>query len=246
MAGFGDYKVAAATRDVIERIAEGVVNRLRPDLKIGSVYSATPDGTAEIQFPGHSAEELMQVRFSPDKMPWSTTMVPGMTGVPDIVRVAGKPGAYFIDSFVAGYPKPRLGTRIRVGYSSSASSLAFPQNVETLRRVVTFPYLKGATYHAYAMAHPRVDIAGGFSGAHLKWATTDTGITGTAIADDIVDHRAANRTATLPCAGDFTPTGLNTNDLLSVKLTLLTSSGAGTDEAVSWGPMWLACDLIVP
>lgn len=105
MGGFGDYSVAAGMRDVMVRIAEEVVNRLRPEMMIGEVYEFNYGSrTARIRLPGHTVDELLQVRFAEDKVP-RTSVADNPDDNPDVVRIAGKPGSYWISDYVRGAPR---------------------------------------------------------------------------------------------------------------------------------------------
>lgn len=99
MGGLGDYHVAAAMRDVITKIAADTVRRMRPDIVVGTVETVDLAArTAIVTLPGHTEDvpNRLQAKFSPHRAPTA----PGT----DIVRVAGKPGAYWIIDFVRGAP----------------------------------------------------------------------------------------------------------------------------------------------
>ena len=103
MGKFADYQAAAAMRDVIVKIAEETVNRLRPEPMVGTVYSFEKDGHfAYIQLPGHDEDELLKVRYGANMMPTSSVELGGTD--PDVVRIGGKPGSYYILQFVRGIP----------------------------------------------------------------------------------------------------------------------------------------------
>jgi len=102
--GWGDYAAAARMRDTITGIAEDVVRRMRPDHIVAQVYDYNFDSlTADVMPPGHDETQLIRTRFSPDKVPSSSIVSP--FGPPDVVRVAGKPGNYFILDYVRGDPR---------------------------------------------------------------------------------------------------------------------------------------------
>ena len=104
MTGFEDLAIAAKVRDLMNQIAEQAINRLRPDIMIGQVYRFNPNGNiAFIQLPGHDEEHLLQVQFGNDKVPHSSVEDP-VDGVPDVVRIFGRPGSYFILDFIRGTP----------------------------------------------------------------------------------------------------------------------------------------------
>lgn len=99
---FSDVATAGKMRDLITSIAEGVVERKRPDARIGRVYSYNYDTlTAEIEFVGET--QTIRAKFSPDQVPSSSVLDPW--GDPNLVRVAGRPGSYYILNFVSGTPR---------------------------------------------------------------------------------------------------------------------------------------------
>ncbi|QEM40898.1 MAG: hypothetical protein [Phage AS32] len=107
---FADVKSAVRMRELITNIAEGVVNRLRPEDRIGKVFSYNKTTqTARIWFPGETTSSLVSVHFALDKIPSksmdSSFDSAGYDAPGDIVRVAGKPGAYFILDYVSGLPQ---------------------------------------------------------------------------------------------------------------------------------------------
>lgn len=108
---FGDITAAIRMREVFTQIAESVVERMRPNERIGKVYSYNVQSqTAKIYFPGESTSSLATVRFALDKIP-SKAMAEsfaeqGYDAPADIVRIAGSPGAYYILDYVAGIPQP--------------------------------------------------------------------------------------------------------------------------------------------
>lgn len=110
MGGFTDVSYAGAFRDTVERIVEGVLNKLRPQPFLARVYSRDlSTQMAQVIRSGETAENLMTVRFGIDKIP-STVMATtyetdGENADCDIVRVAGEPGAYYILDFFKGTPQ---------------------------------------------------------------------------------------------------------------------------------------------
>jgi hypothetical protein len=108
MSGLGEVPSAARARDIFERIAESVVNKLRPEPFLAKVYDVDmTTQTARVVLAGETLNELMPVRFALDKIP-RVTMASnpslGLAAAGDIVRVAGKPGQYFILDFFSGNP----------------------------------------------------------------------------------------------------------------------------------------------
>lgn len=129
MAKFADYDVAIAMRDVIVKFAEQTVNRMRPDTLVGEVYDFNYGRrTADIRLRGHEDTELLQVVFSEGMVPLSSVLNPAESLLPDIVRVAGRPGSYYICDFIRGYPRNmryELGIcppGTIIGYAGSMSS----------------------------------------------------------------------------------------------------------------------------
>jgi hypothetical protein len=114
---FGSQKAAANMRDVIERITTGVVNRIRPDVRTGYVHHYnTGSKIAWIMFRGESASNLVRARCGEDRIPTKGYDLYGTDC--DIVRVAGKPGDYWIADFVRGIPRvPGIVAGMRMRYA---------------------------------------------------------------------------------------------------------------------------------
>lgn len=114
---FSDVKAAGRMRSIIERIALGVVNRERPDIRIGRVHHFDSGlQFAWILFPGESVDTLVKVRIALDQTPTRDILTYGDQA--DVVRVLGKPGNYWISDFVSGLPQsPHLkpGSLVRYG-----------------------------------------------------------------------------------------------------------------------------------
>lgn len=103
--GFGDLQSASRMRDVIESIAVKVVNRERPSNRIGRIQRFNPSTQqAWILFPGENEDTLVKARFARNMIPTKSIEVDGLA-VADIVRVSGRPGAYWIVDFLKGIPK---------------------------------------------------------------------------------------------------------------------------------------------
>lgn len=96
MGNFEDYAVAMRTRDAISRIAEGLINTLRPEPKIGEVFSF--DSTlmvADILFP--SDTQPVRVKIGRGQIPFHTKMDDGIgDAAGDLVRVQGRMGSYYV------------------------------------------------------------------------------------------------------------------------------------------------------
>lgn len=109
MSGFADMNNALRMRQVLTGIAEEAVNRLRPEEKIGTVFSIDLSRQiARVLLPGHTANQLIDVRFARDKVPTremaKTFNTDGYEATGDIVRIAGRPGSFYISDFVDGIP----------------------------------------------------------------------------------------------------------------------------------------------
>lgn len=113
-----DQAFAARFRDLIVQVAEGVVDRMRPEERLGKIYSFDVwTKIAQVLFAGETVSNLQPVQMSSNQMP-STTMdtsfdtlaydAPG-----DIIRVGGKDKLYCI-AFVSGNPQ-NMGYSVPVG-----------------------------------------------------------------------------------------------------------------------------------
>lgn len=116
MSGFGEVPSAARARDIIERIAESVINKIRPEPFLAKVYDINLNNqTARVLLAGETLNDLMTVRFALDKVPRSLMVdntALGLSAPGDIVRIAGKPGGYYILDFFSGNP---LGDKENAG-----------------------------------------------------------------------------------------------------------------------------------
>lgn len=109
MPQLGDIRTAIKMRETITDIATSVVKTLRPEDRIGTVFSYnTANQMAEILFPGETNGNLVQVHFSKHMRPKRQMVTDfgsiGYAAVGDIVRVSGKPGSYWISDYVNGEP----------------------------------------------------------------------------------------------------------------------------------------------
>ena len=115
MAGFSDLNSSARMRDVIERIAKKVVNKERPDVKIGRVHHySSGKQVAWIQLTGESDDNLIKVRIALNMLPTKTIESDGDEA--DIVRVAGKPGQYWVTDYIRGVPQSPDNIPIGAGF----------------------------------------------------------------------------------------------------------------------------------
>lgn len=112
MAGFGDQAFAGQFRDLVTRIARRVVQDERPDIRLGKVYSYSPETQfARVIFAGDLVEDAVKVRVAQNMRPTMTMEMQfanlGYDAPGDVVRVWGKPGAWFILDYYAGNPSPK-------------------------------------------------------------------------------------------------------------------------------------------
>lgn len=107
--GFSDVSYAARMRDLITQVAASVVDTMRPEPRLGKVYSFSISSmTAQILFAGEGIDNLVPVKFSPLMTPVTqmadTYATNGLDAKGDIVRVAGRAGGLYISDFVSGGP----------------------------------------------------------------------------------------------------------------------------------------------
>lgn len=92
MAGWEEQSSAMKMRDVMERIATRIVNTLRPEPKLGEVYSFDEAlRSCEVLFPGDT--QTVRVQVGQFQAPQSTILNDGKG---DVVRVAGRSGIYYL------------------------------------------------------------------------------------------------------------------------------------------------------
>lgn len=122
MAEFSDLQSAARMRDLIERISSKVVDKKRPDTRIGRVQRVdVARQLAWIHYNGEDDDNLVKVRVAKNMIPTKTVESHGVESC-DIVRVAGRPGSYYIIDFVRGEPS---GTGSGGGGGGGGQSLVF-------------------------------------------------------------------------------------------------------------------------
>lgn len=135
---------ASRLRNIVEKIADQRINKLRPDIRVGTVFSFDRSSqTAYILFPGNDETNLVPVRFGLDRIPSSamvdTFETDGLSASGDVVRIAGRPGAYFILDYVTGVP------------SSEAIDLAGVDiNVAWAEEIIQVPADSTVFYHDLA------------------------------------------------------------------------------------------------
>lgn len=104
-----DVKTAADLRRVIEKIGTNVIDRERPPVRIGRVFSYNTDtNTAMVLFPGNTIEGLVPATFGKNMIPSSAMIdtfdTDGYSATGDVVRVAGKPNDWYIAGYSVGLP----------------------------------------------------------------------------------------------------------------------------------------------
>jgi hypothetical protein len=101
---FGSQKAASMMREIMERTATGVVNRLRPADRIGQVHHYDAGRQLVwVMFKGETEDNLVRARCSASRIPTMGYDIYGDSC--DIVRVSGRPGDYWIADFVRGNPR---------------------------------------------------------------------------------------------------------------------------------------------
>lgn len=108
---FDDLSAAVKMRDVITKISTEVVRQMRPEDRIGKVFSVDAGAqTAQVLFAGETVDSLVTVRCARDKVPLQAMSTNfntlGYDAPGDLVRVSGGPGQYFILDFLTGRPAP--------------------------------------------------------------------------------------------------------------------------------------------
>jgi len=105
-----DIRTSIRLRDILTSIAESAIRRLRPDERIGKVFSYdNSTRSAKILFAGESIDNLVTVHVGDHMIP-SLTMAEtynqlGFAAPSDIVRVAFGAGQYYICDYISGSPR---------------------------------------------------------------------------------------------------------------------------------------------
>lgn len=128
--GMDDVKFSLRMRDAIAAIATRVVNELRPEERIGKVYSYdSASRTCQILFPKENVDSLVTVHCAmnmiPTEMMSTTFAAQGYAAPGNLVRVAGRPGNYYITDFVSGGPQDWLANT-EVGFVKMWSGSSEP------------------------------------------------------------------------------------------------------------------------
>lgn len=111
MSGLGDKNASMRMREVIARIARATVNEMRPENRIGKVYSYdAATKSARILFAGETISTLLKVHVSDHLIPGQTMQetwaTQGYNAPSDIVRIGGSGGQYYIVDYISGSPRP--------------------------------------------------------------------------------------------------------------------------------------------
>jgi microcystin-dependent protein len=105
-----DLQSALNMRDLIVSIVEEAIDRIRPEEKIGKIWSWDSNtGVAKVLLAGENVDNLVNASFGRANAPrlgMSTTFsTAGYAADSDIVRVGGRPGAYRVLDYVSGGPE---------------------------------------------------------------------------------------------------------------------------------------------
>lgn len=202
MPTFGDLQSASRMRDLIERISTRTVERLRPDVRIGKVHHYDAGRQlAWIQYAGEDSSNLVKVRVALNMLPTKTIEANG--DACDIVRVAGKPGNYYIADFVRGVPQdPNNIPLVDVNFANQkAINLADatnPQDAVNLRTGDARYAAAAATTAALAGKEPT--ISAGTTAQYWRgdktWQTLDKSAVGLSNVDNTSDANKPISTAT--------------------------------------------------
>lgn len=194
---FGDLRSAARMRDLIERIAGKVVDKKRPDVRIGYVNNYDSGRQlAWVKFPGD--DELVKVRIALNMLPTRTIQSNGQDEA-DIVRVAGKPGSYYVIDFVRGVPQnpdniPIVDVNFNQQKGINAGDATSPQDVLNLRTADA----RFATTAAVNSKEPALPT-GGNTGHYLRgdktWQTLNKAAVGLDQVDNVSDANKPLSTA---------------------------------------------------
>lgn len=104
---FGEQQYASRFRDLVTRIARKVVEEERPAERIGQIVTWDGiGGTCKVIFPGDSVEDAVTVKCAQNMQASRgiNSRVSGRSYVGNAVRVAGRPGHYYISGYVSGGP----------------------------------------------------------------------------------------------------------------------------------------------
>jgi hypothetical protein len=170
-----DMRSATHLRKVLKRIIAKEINKLRPEIRPGRVWSVeVGTQTAEILFPGNT--NLVRVHFGLDKVPTSTILgnLPDGTDISsgdyatlagttdsDIVRVAGKPNDWWIIDFIKGSPV-KVDTVFDDGGSGSGNDEGYQDSFVVLDPTIktfnlTYRPRPGSTVHMWWNNLPQLD-----------------------------------------------------------------------------------------
>lgn len=176
---FSDQKTAARMRDSIERIVVGVLRRERPEPRIGKVYSFDPNTmTAQVMFTGDKPSEATKVNVAENMIPKVFLEdyydAQGVGGPGDVVRVAGKPGNYYILGFVFGTPEglPAAGSEPVITFGTSGQ---FWDGTKTFR-AITVADVAGAAVDSNMVHRTSDETINGVKTFQKPVALTEQGV----------------------------------------------------------------------
>lgn len=116
---FSEYSIAARTRDLFVSICEKTINQMRPEPRpavVVSYNSATL--TAEVQFAGDTG--TVRVKLARNQIPTSSEeQLVGSTA--NIVRVAGRPGQYYILNYLSGESQSEIPPGVVLEYGGDTA-----------------------------------------------------------------------------------------------------------------------------
>lgn len=135
---FSDQQAAAKLRDLIESISTGVVNRLRPEVRMARVFDFNPaTGVAQLLMAGEVYPDVIYARCSPQLFPSrlmrTTYDTLGEAAPCDIVQFEGTAGRYRVVGFSSGLPlhKRYESASVPIGGVIQISQADVPSYVST-------------------------------------------------------------------------------------------------------------------
>lgn len=138
---FGDQAAALKMRGIIQKLVQAEIERMRPDLRVGRVYSIDNiNNKAKILFAGATVDDLVTVRYADNMVPTMTMdqtfATDGYDADADVVRIAGSSNNLFITDFVSGGPTGSGGggggtgaTTVDFSFASAVSTWTCAHNL---------------------------------------------------------------------------------------------------------------------
>lgn len=181
--GFSDYEASMKMRDVINKMIEVSLDRLRPEPRTGEVYDFdVATMTCDVLYPGETTP--LKVKISRGQVPHHKKMdLPDGSATGDIVRVAGRLGNYYVltindysgsvDSLPVGIVLEYGGTTAPAGYLMAQGAFVDISDYPTLFSVYGHTYNGGTDPGDGTFKLPdKRDRAGiGASGTHALGTT---------------------------------------------------------------------------